>query len=183
MLSSQQPLSLLWRQFSINRHPPPSPPVIVTSPLHCENKSISSAAVRLLSSPCLSSSVLLSLWKPLSTAPYGSWEKGRAVIYLITKEAVVSKCLMNAWDTLMYREMPLALSGRTKEKADRPDIAFGLRKTPALSAAHPFLPPLVWFHAKILSALLMTWDTKWECVAEKEIKSGHLIYSLSLFLR
>lgn len=79
--------------------------------------------------------------------------------------------------------MPLALSGRTKEKADRPDIAFGLRKAPALSAAHPFLPPLPWFHAKILLDLLMTRDTESGCVAEQEIKSGHLIYFLSLFLR
>lgn len=90
---------------------------------------------------------------------------------------------MNAWDTLMYRETPLALSGRTKEEADRPDTAFGLRKAPALSAAHPFLPPLPWFHAKILLDLLTTQDTKSACVAEQEIKSGHLIYSLSLFLR
>lgn len=83
----------------------------------------------------------------------------------------------------MYRETPLALSGRTKEEADRPDTAFGLRKAPALSAAHPFLPPLPWFHAKILLDLLTTQDTKSACVAEQEIKSGHLIYSLSLFLR
>lgn len=83
----------------------------------------------------------------------------------------------------MYREMALALSGRTKERAERPDITFGLRKAPALSAAHPFLPPLLWFHAKILLDLLMTRDTKSGCVAEQEIKSGHLIYSLSLFLR
>lgn len=83
----------------------------------------------------------------------------------------------------MYREMPPALSGRTKGKADGPDIAFGLREAPALSAAHPFLPPLPWFHAKILLDLLMTQDTESGCVAEQEIKSGHLIYSLSLFLR
>lgn len=83
----------------------------------------------------------------------------------------------------MYREMPPALSGRTKEKADRPDIAFELRKAAVLSAAHPLHPPPPWFHAKILLDPLMTWDTKSECVAEQEIKLGHLIYSLSLFLR
>lgn len=83
----------------------------------------------------------------------------------------------------MYREMPPALSGRTKEKADRPDIAFELRKAAAHSAAHPLLPPSLCFHTKILLDLLMTRDTKSECVAEQEIKSGHLIYSPSLFLR
>lgn len=80
----------------------------------------------------------------------------------------------------MYGEMPPALSGRTKETADRSDIAFELRKAAVLSAAHPFLPPHLWFHAKILLDLLMTRDTKSECVAEQEIKSGHLIYFLSL---
>lgn len=56
----------------------------------------------------------------------------------------------------MYREVPPALSGRTKEKADRPDIAFESRKAAALSAAHPLLPPLLWFHTKVLLDLLMT---------------------------
>lgn len=55
----------------------------------------------------------------------------------------------------MYREMPPALSGRTKEKADRPDIAFELRKAAVLSAAHPLHPPPPWFHAKILLDPLM----------------------------
>jgi len=48
----------------------------------------------------------------------------------------------------MYREMPPALSGRTKEKADRLDIAFELRKAAALSAAHPFSLPLFGFVPK-----------------------------------
>lgn len=73
-------------------------------------------------------------------------------------------------ETHKYREVPPVLSGRTKGKPNKPDVALVQRKAAVLlSAAHlaPIhlppapspLPPL-WFHAKIPLALLMTCGSK-----------------------
>jgi len=69
-----------------------------------------------------------------------------------------------------YREMPPVLSGGTKEKPDKPDIASAQRKAAVLlSVIHltpirlPLPPsplPDLWFHAKIPLALLMTCGSK-----------------------
>lgn len=84
-------------------------------------------------------------FRPISTKPYGSWEKESNELYfqIWTKGAVVSKRSMNAWDTVLL-EGPPVLSVRTKEKADGAATA----KTEILSAftaqvLHFHLPPPV----------------------------------------
>lgn len=95
---------------------------------------------------------------------------------------------MNAWDTYMYRAVPPALSGRTKEKPDKPDITSAWRKAAVLfSVVHlapihlPQLPaplPPLWVHVKIPLALLMTCGSKQKRVAEQERhKINRFIYS------
>lgn len=92
-------------------------------------------------------------------------------------------------ETYMYREVPPVLSGRTKEKPDKPDIALARRKAAVLlSVVHlapihlPPAPPSplppFWFCAKIPLALLMTCGSKQKRVAEQERhKINHPIYS------
>lgn len=88
----------------------------------------------------------------------------------------------------MYRAVPPVLSGRTKEKPDKPDITSARRKAAVLfSVVHlapihlPQLPaplPPLWVHVKIPLALLTTCGSKQKHVAEQERhKINHFIYS------
>lgn len=73
-------------------------------------------------------------------------------------------------ETYMYSKVPPVLSGKTKKKPDKPDIALVQRKaTVLLSVVHlapihlpqpPSPLPSLWFHAKIPLALLMTCGSK-----------------------
>lgn len=115
-------------------------------------------------------------FRPVSTKPYGSWEKERNELYfqILTKGAVVSKRPMNAWDTVVYRrassrhwgpkgrlmELPL-LKQRNTEcfcHSCRPPSS-----TPSLTTSLPSL-----LGAKIPLAVLMTYGWRKKCVAGQE---------------
>lgn len=135
-LSYEQPVCLLSPRFYVSERPPPPS-------LNAENKSISSAVVLFRS--------LFSLFpfRPVSTKPYGSWEKERNELCFQTwtKGAMVSELPMNAWDTVMCRRA-WSPSGRTKGKADRAATAytekhrvFSLFMSPAFIHSHLYHIP------------------------------------------
>lgn len=163
-LSYEQPVCLLSARFYVSERPqPPS--------LNAENKSISSVG-------CFISRAffLLLPFRPVSTKPYGSWEKERNELYfqILTKGAVVSKRPMNAWDTVVYRRASSrhwGLKGRLMElpllkQRNIECFCYSCRppsSTPTLTTSFPSL-----LGAKIPLAILMTYGWRKKCVAGQE---------------
>lgn len=133
------------RRFYIPRGFHPLPPMVKINQFHL-------VVVSFLLSLFFFHFPLLPLWAPFHNAIWQLREgqSNDLQFQLLTKDARVSKRLMNVGDTYMYREVPPVLSGRTKEKPDKPDIALEQRKaavllsvvhrTPIHLPSHPLSP-------------------------------------------